>query len=116
MLDRVVQFMYTMAYDDNDEVYTILENKGAGDSNLSGYEFNDTHNQLMMHTEISAVAERLGIQKLKDLAKSKFEETLPSDPCGALFLGFPNIVRRVLQCTPPKDTGLRAMCVDLCAK
>lgn len=64
----------------------------------------------MMNLEVYVVADRLDIQKLKDLSKLKFQKILGPTA------DFPDIVRHVIQSTPRNDTGLRAVCVEICAK
>lgn len=63
----------------------------------------EIYDRLMINTEVYAVAERLDIPKLKDLATSKFPQSLPIKPCtsGNFF----EVVGRILECTPSNDEG-----------
>lgn len=71
VVDRVLDYLYTLDYYATPEV---TDHAGINASTISfTSEVNYRHHRLIMNTKVYAMADRLGIPQLKQLAREKFE-------------------------------------------
>lgn len=103
----MITYLYTLDYDDNsaDGDSGINDEISEETGELSQESSNSTlFASLSLNTRVYAVAEKYGIQGLKDVAQLKFSTQLKRTCVEKELL---SIIDEVYTSTPPKDRGLR---------
>lgn len=122
---RMLTYLYTLAYDDEGDVASAQHYQVKGTkANISQAQDTMTapprppsakelsrHVKMINNVIVCAIAQKYGIEELKDLAIGKFRELLW---LGAPNPGLPDIINAVFDTTSITDPGLRNVAVEFC--